>query len=154
VPLALNGRPGRRWLLGLALAGPAAWLAWHASRGVPSAAPGGPWLRGHVEMAQDLRAQLRQDDTVLIFALVVDGPRTPVAQLTRRAAELPLDFELNASHAVTPGFRLSPSTRLVAGARIVAAGQGDGGSARLLGYSKPVATGAEGVAVVIQMAPH
>ena len=41
-------------------------------------------------------------DTVFIFARAIDGPEVPVAVVQRSAADLPLEFSLSDSQAMSP----------------------------------------------------
>lgn len=113
---------------------------------LPSA---GAQLSGRVLLAPALQAEVKADDTVFIFARVLDGPRGPVALLKRRAGELPLDFVLDERAATNPTLRLSPSMRLVVGARIARAGQDEPQPGDLQGVLAPVGVGSSGLVVEI-----
>lgn len=141
-------------VLGLLVAG----TAWYAGRGMPQAQRGvasapsggsGAQLSGRVVLTAALQTRVKPDDTVLIVARVLDGPRTPVAVLKRRASELPLDFKLDESAATTPTLRLSPSMQLVVAARILRAGQAAAEPGDLLGTSAPVPVGTHGLVIEI-----
>ena len=142
-------------LLLLAVAGAAAVYAWRNGRQVqpgsavaPTASIGAQ-LTGRVMLSAALQARVKPEDTVLIVARVLDGPRTPVAVQKRRASELPLDFKLDDSAATTPTLRLSPSMQLVVAARILRAGQAAAEPGDLLGTSPPVAVGTHGLVIEI-----
>lgn len=115
----------------------------------PPTAGIGAQLSGRVVLDAALQARVRPDDTVLIVARVLDGPRTPVAVLKRRASELPLDFKLDDSAATTPTLRLSPSMQLVVAARILRAGQVAAEPGDLLGAAQPVPVGTHGLVIEI-----
>ena len=118
----------------------------------PAAAPTagiGAQLSGRVVLSAALQARVQPDDTVLIVARVLDGPRTPVAVQRRRASELPLDFKLDDSAATTPTLRLSPSMQLVVAARILRAGQAAAEPGDLLGTAHPVPVGTHGLIIDI-----
>ena len=154
---------GRRgWLTAglatvLAAAGAVAWRG----RQAPAVAPTLPLTpptpltppvliaSGRVELASALRAKVREGDTVIVVARVVDGPRTPVALLRLRAQDWPLAFTLDAASATAPTLRLSPSIQLVVGVRISRSGQAEPQAGELFGYSTPVAVGAPGVLIEI-----
>lgn len=130
--------------------------AWYAGRGkaqrAVAAAPSGgigAQLSGRVVLDAALQARVKPDDTVLIVARVLDGPRTPVAVLKRRANELPFEFTLDENAATTPTLRLSPSMQLVVAARILRAGQAVAETGDLQGSSLPVPVGARGVLIEI-----
>ena len=131
---------------------------WYARSGGTQARPGvvpaahsgiGAQLSGRVVLSAALQARVQPEDTVLIVARVLDGPRMPVAVLRRRAGELPLDFTLDDSTATTPTLRLSPSMQLVVAARILRAGQAVAQPGDLQGISLPVPVGSRGLLVEI-----
>ena len=109
----------------------------------------GAQITGRVVLSAALQARVQPEDTVLIVAGVLDGPRMPVAVLKRRASELPLDFTLDDSAATTPTLRLSPSMQLVVAARILRAGQAVAQPGDLQGISLPVPVGSRGLLVEI-----
>ncbi len=82
-----------------------------------ASAPGAA-VAGRVTLAPGLLGRVAPDDSVFIFARAVDGPRMPLAILKRRAAELPFDFRLDDSMAMTPQTRLSSARQVLVGARI------------------------------------
>jgi cytochrome c-type biogenesis protein CcmH len=112
-------------------------------------ATAGARISGKVEVAAALKARVRPDDTVLIFARVVDGPRMPVAVLKRRGAELPLAFVLDDSTAMSPNLKLSPSTLVIVGVRVSRSGQAAAQPGDLQGFSDPVAVGTAGLRITI-----
>ena len=114
-----------------------------------SVASAGAQLSGRVVLHATLKARVNPDDTVLIVARLLDGPRTPVAVMKRRASELPLDFKLDDSAATTPTLRLSPSMQLVVAARILRAGQAAAEPGDLLGTAQPVPVGTHGLLIEI-----
>lgn len=119
-----------------------------ASTPVP-AATGPARITGSVELAAALRAQVAPGDTVFVFARAVDGPRMPLAIVRRRAAELPFDFALDDSLAMSPQSRLSGVARVVVGARISRSGSATPQPGDLRGESGPVAVGSGGLRLTI-----
>lgn len=115
----------------------------------PAAAGAGAQVSGRVVLAAALQGRIKPDDTVLIFARLVDGPRMPVAVLKRRAGDLPLDFKLDESTAMSPSLRLSPSMQLVVGARVSRSGQAMPQPGDLQGFSQPVPVGSSGLQIEI-----
>lgn len=135
----------------LVLATATAWAWW--TQWPPAAAdrsPPGAQLSGRVVLAPELASQVKPDDTVFIFARLLDGPRMPVAQLKRRAADLPLTFNLDAAAATNPTLRLSPSMQLVVSARVSRSGQAAPQAGDLWGASPPVPVGTAGLLIEIQ----
>ena len=101
------------------------------------------------ELAAAVRDKVGPDDVVFIFARAVDGPRMPLAALRARAADLPLDFVLDDSHAVMPGSNLSSAQQVRIEVRVSKSGQAAAGKGDLTGKSPAVKPGAKGVRVVI-----
>jgi cytochrome c-type biogenesis protein CcmH len=85
--------------------------------------------------------------TLFIFARAADGPPMPLAAIKRPAGDLPLRFELNDSHALSPGTRLADAGPLLVGARISANGSATPQPGDLEGLTGPVAAGASGLAI-------
>lgn len=115
----------------------------------PGPAAASPRISGRITLAPALKSRVLPDDTVLIFARLVDGPRLPVALLKRRAAELPLDFVLDERSALNPSLRLSPSMQVVVGARVSRTGQATPQSGDLQGFAEPVSVGSHGLLIEI-----
>ena len=116
----------------------------------PALAPAG--ISGRVELAPALAAQAAPDDTVFIFARPAEGSRMPLALLKKRVRDLPADFSLDDSMAMTPAARLSGAARVVVGARVSKSGQAMPQPGDLEGLSEPVAPGATGLRIVIGQA--
>jgi cytochrome c-type biogenesis protein CcmH len=112
-------------------------------------ATAGPQVSGRIELSAALKAQVRPEDMVMIFARVVDGPRMPIAALRREARELPLDFVLDDKAALNPGLKLSPSMLVIVGVRISKSGQAGAQPGDLQGFSDPVPVGTKGLRIEI-----
>ncbi len=115
----------------------------------PDLAAASPRISGRITLAPALKSRVLPDDTVLIFARLVDGPRLPVAVIKRRAAELPLDFVLDERSALNPSLRLSPSMQVVVGARVSRTGQTIPQSGDLQGFAEPVSVGSHGLLIEV-----
>jgi cytochrome c-type biogenesis protein CcmH len=152
----------RHWLAALEVLDPQSQAATNLRAGVAearrkAAAAGGQGVAsaaarvsGRVTLSPALKARVQPDDTVLIFARLVDGPRMPVALLKRRAAELPLDFQLDESTAMNPSLRLSPSMQVVVGVRVSRTGQAMTQPGDLQGFSAPVPVGTGGLKIEVK----
>lgn len=117
---------------------------------VPAAAAGGPGLAGTVTLAPALKAKASPDDTVFIFARPADGARMPLAIVRKQVKDLPFEFKLDDTQAMSPATRLSTMTGpVIVGARISKSGQAMPQPGDLEGLSAPVAVGSRGVAVTI-----
>ena len=110
---------------------------------------GGPAISGRVELGAALAAQAAPDDTVFIFARPAEGSRMPLAILKKRVRDLPLEFKLDDSLAMSPQARLSQAQRVVVGARVSKSGQAMPQAGDLEVLSAPVAPGASGLHLVI-----
>ncbi len=132
-----------RQAAGLAPAAPAT----TADTSAPALAPAG--VSGRVELAPAMAAKASPDDTVFIFARAAEGSRMPLALLRKRVRDLPAEFSLDDSMAMTPAARLSGAARVVVGARVSKSGQALPQPGDLEGLAEPVAPGATGLRIVI-----
>lgn len=113
------------------------------------AVPANSAVSGRVELAASLKDKVKPDDVVFIFARAVDGPRMPLAALRVRAGDLPMDFKLDDSQALSPETKLSSVAQLRVEVRISKSGTATPGSGDLTGKSGPVKPGTKGLRVSI-----
>jgi len=106
-------------------------------------------IRGRVSLAPALRAQVRPDDTVFIVARAAQGPRMPLAILRLRAADLPVDFTLDDSTAMSPQMRLSGFADVVVSARVSRTGQALPETGDLVGTPAQTRVGTRGLVLQI-----
>jgi cytochrome c-type biogenesis protein CcmH len=106
-------------------------------------------VRGEVRMAPALKERARADDTVFVFVRAADGPRMPLAVLTRKVHELPAKFQLDDSLAMASGLKVSRFPRLIVAARVSKSGSAQPQAGDLQGASGVVKPGASGVVVTI-----
>jgi cytochrome c-type biogenesis protein CcmH len=106
-------------------------------------------VTGKVELAPALAARAAPDDTVFIFARPAAGARMPLAILKKRVRDLPVDFTLDDSMAMSPAARLSGAGQVVVGARVSKSGQAMPQAGDLEGLSAAVAPGQQGLRIVI-----
>jgi len=104
----------------------------------PAAAPGTARLTGVVQLAGALAAQAAPGDTVFVFARAAEGPRMPLAILKMRVSDLPLNFTLDDSTAMSPQMKLSNFPRVIVGARISRSGDAMPRAGDLVGQVGPV----------------
>lgn len=71
------------------------------------AAPSQAGLRGTVRLSPAMAAHVRQGDTLFVVARAAETGRTPVAVLKLEAGGLPVAFQLDDRHAMSPQLRLS-----------------------------------------------
>jgi cytochrome c-type biogenesis protein CcmH len=115
---------------------------------VSGAAPGAA-VRGRVELAPALAAQAGPDDTVFVFARPAQGSRMPLAILKKQVRDLPFDFTLDDSLAMSPQARISQAGQVIVGVRVSKSGQAMPQPGDLQGFSAPVQPGATGLKLVI-----
>jgi cytochrome c-type biogenesis protein CcmH len=115
----------------------------------PAAASTGARVSGRVSLSPQLAAKAAPGDTVFIFARAVEGPRMPLAIQRKTVADLPIDFTLDDSMAMSPAMKLSNFPRVVVGARISKSGNAMPSPGDLSGQLSDVKLGAEGLQIVI-----
>jgi len=104
-----------------------------------------PFVAGRVTVAAALQGKIGPDDTVFIFARPTDGSRMPVALLKKRGSELPLDFALDDTLAMTPQARLSQHAQVMLGVRVSRRGDAIPVKGDLEGELGPVKLGSSGL---------
>lgn len=115
----------------------------------PAAATAGASVSGRVTLSPALAAKAAPEDTLFVFARAVSGPRIPLAVLKKRVADLPLNFTLDDTLAMSPELKLSGFGEVIVSARISKSGNAIPQSGDLQGGSGPVKLGARGVAIAI-----
>jgi cytochrome c-type biogenesis protein CcmH len=106
-------------------------------------------VSGKASLAPSVSGKVGPDDTVFIFARPAEGSRMPLAVLRKRVRDLPLEFRLDDSMAMTPVAKLSGQAQVVVGARVSKSGNPVAQPGDFEGLSSPVKPGATGIAIVI-----
>jgi cytochrome c-type biogenesis protein CcmH len=106
-------------------------------------------ITGMVRISPDLAGKVGPGDTVFIFARAEQGPRMPLAILRKQARDLPIEFALDDSMAMSPSAKLSDHPRVVIGARVSKTANASPQPGDLQGLSAPVKTGAGRVNITI-----
>ncbi|MEO6407684.1 MAG: c-type cytochrome biogenesis protein CcmI [Burkholderiaceae bacterium] len=106
-------------------------------------------IEGSVTLSQSLAGKARPDDTLFVFARVATGGGIPLAVVRKKVKDLPLNFTLDDSMAMSPQHTLSTATGVVVSARISRSGNAMPASGDLQGVSVPVQPGARGVRIEI-----
>ena len=106
-------------------------------------------ITGRVTLAPALIARTAPGDTVFVFARAAEGPRMPLAIVRRSVADLPFDFTLDDSSAMSPQMKLSGAMRVIVGARVSRSGNAMPQAGDLRGESGAMGASGEGVRLVI-----
>jgi cytochrome c-type biogenesis protein CcmH len=114
----------------------------------PAAAPTST-VTGSVTVAPAMAGNVSGSETLFIFARAENGPRVPLAVLRKTARELPLQFALDDSQAMSPGMNLSSAASVRIEARISRTGNAVPQPGDLVGTSGVVKPGARDVRIVV-----
>ncbi|MBI5918662.1 MAG: c-type cytochrome biogenesis protein CcmI [Nitrosomonadales bacterium] len=115
------------------------------------AAPAGGRERitGSVEIDPALLAQASPEDTVFILARAAEGPKMPLAILRAQVKNLPAQFALDDSLAMSPQMKISNFDQVVIVARVSKSGQATPQPGDIQGESAPVKPGSKGLKITI-----
>lgn len=97
-------------------------------------------IRGHVSLSETAMAQVKESDTVFIFAKALSGPQMPLAVVRRPVTDLPFEFSLNDTQSMVDGSNLSSVDTVVVTAKISAQGNALATNPELESRSESVAT--------------
>ena len=128
---------------------PAAVTAATPATASASGAGGEATVSGSVAIAPALAGRASPGDTVFIFARAVAGSRVPLAVLRKQLRDLPLDFRLDDSMAMTSAAKLSNAKQVVVGVRVSKSGNAIAAAGDLVGESGPIALGARGIKIEV-----
>lgn len=106
-------------------------------------------VSGSVKLSAELKSKVQPGDTLFVFARAAQGPRIPLAILKLQAKDLPVNFTLDDSMAMSPQMKLSSVSEIVVGARISRGGDAVPRAGDLEGASQAVKVGTKGVTVTI-----
>lgn len=106
-------------------------------------------LSGSVRLSAALAKQASPTDTVFIYARAAEGSRMPLAIQRHQVKDLPLEFKLDDSSAMTSASRLSQFPKVIISARVSKSGQAVPAPGDLVGESAAVVNTASGVTVEI-----
>jgi cytochrome c-type biogenesis protein CcmH len=105
----------------------------------------GATVSGRVSLRPGLKSQVGADDTVFIFARAPAGSKMPLAILRKKVRDLPIEFTLDESMAMSPAASLATAQQVVVGARISKSGLAAPSPGDWQVFSAPVAVGASGL---------
>lgn len=122
-----------------------------AAQAIASTKPAGTGasVSGRVSLASALRDKVQPGDTVFVFARATQGPRMPLAVQRAHVSDLPLDFKLDDSMAMSPALKLSSFAELRVEARVSRSGSATPAAGDLIGTGPVVKPGASQIAVQI-----
>jgi cytochrome c-type biogenesis protein CcmH len=121
--------------------------------GQSSASAGTGTVSGTVTISAAMAKNAQPDDTLFVFARAAEGSRMPLAILRKQVKDLPLNFSLNDSMAMSPASALSAaSSKIIVGARVSKSGNAMPQPGDLSGQSAPVAVGSTGLQIEIKEA--
>ncbi|KGD92262.1 cytochrome C biogenesis protein [Achromobacter sp. RTa] len=119
-----------------------------AASAAPGAAASTARIRGRASIADALRSQVAPTDTVFILARPEDGPRMPLAILRMQVADLPRDFVLDDSSAMSPDATLSRAGKVRVEIRVSRSGAAAARPGDLGGALSDVGIQADGLELV------
>jgi cytochrome c-type biogenesis protein CcmH len=106
-------------------------------------------LSGSVSLDPKLVASVNPDDAVFIYARAAEGSRMPLAMLRRQVKDLPMNFLLDDSMAMSPQANLSSAREVIVAVRISKSGQAVAQPGDLEGDSGKLAVGSQDIKVLI-----
>jgi cytochrome c-type biogenesis protein CcmH len=115
----------------------------------PSALVSAKAVSGSVTLSPAMAKLAAPDDTVFIFARAAEGARMPLAILRKQVKDLPIQFTLDDTLAMSPAAKISGAPSVIVGARISKTGEALPKAGDLSGQAGPVPLGSTGVKIEI-----
>ena len=121
-----------------------------------SSGPSGPAasalnVSGQISLSAALKAKASPNDAVFVYATPANGDRMPLAIMKTTVSQLPLNFTLDDSTAMTPERKLSTAGEVLIKVRVSKSGNAMPQSGDLTGASDgPVKVGAKGLKIEIK----
>jgi cytochrome c-type biogenesis protein CcmH len=112
-------------------------------------APSAGVVSGTVTLAAALAGKAAPGDTVFVFARAAEGSRIPLALVRKQVKDLPIQFTLDDSMAMSPATNLSSVKQVIVGARISKSGNAVPQAGDLQGLSAAVPVGTSGLKIEI-----
>ena len=114
------------------------------------AATSGLNVTGQVNLSASLKSKASPNDVVFIYATPANGDRMPLAIFKTTVSQLPLNFTLDDSTAMTPDRKLSEAGEVMVKVRVSKSGNAMPQSGDLSGSLGPVKVGAKGLKLEIK----
>ena len=115
-----------------------------------SALASGLNVTGQVNLSASLKSKASPNDVVFIYATPANGDRMPLAIFKTTVSQLPLNFTLDDSSAMTPDRKLSAAGEVMVKVRVSKSGNAMPQSGDLSGSLGPVKVGAKGLKLEIK----
>ena len=115
-----------------------------------SAINSGLTVSGQVSIAVALKDKVKPSDVVFVYATPANGERMPLAIFKTTVAQLPFDFTLDDSTAMTPARKLSSAGEVLVKVRVSKTGNAMPQSGDLAGTLGPVKVGAKALKLEIK----
>lgn len=106
-------------------------------------------ITGHVTLSADLLAKAAPTDFVFILARAAEGPKMPLAVIRKQVKDLPMEFTLDDSMAMTQQMKLSGFDKVVVLARVSKTGTPMAQPGDLEGSAGIVKPGRKGLNITI-----
>jgi cytochrome c-type biogenesis protein CcmH len=107
-------------------------------------------VSGTVSLSPALASQASPEDTVFVFARGPEGKGMPLAILRKKVKDLPLQFTLDDSLAMSPAAKISGVDSVIVSARISKTGEAFPQAGDLSGQTGPVKLGSSSLKVEIR----
>ena len=108
-------------------------------------------VTGQISLSDAMKAKASPNDAVFVYATPANGDRMPLAILKTTVSQLPLNFTLDDSSAMTPERKLSTAGEVLVKVRVSKSGNAMPQSGDLTGASAgPVTVGAKGLKIEIK----
>ncbi len=114
------------------------------------AATSGLNVTGQVNLSASLKSKASPNDVVFIYATPANGDRMPLAIFKTTVSQLPFNFTLDDSTAMTPDRKLSAAGEVMVKVRVSKSGNAMPQSGDLSGSLGPVKVGAKGLKLEIK----
>ena len=75
-------------------------------------------IQGSISLSDELVSQVLPEDTVFVFARAATGSRMPLAIVRKQVKDIPFDFTLDDSQAMSASTMLSSASQVIVGARV------------------------------------
>lgn len=121
------------------------------TKAAPAAAASALNVSGQISLSAALKAKVSPNDAVFVYATPANGDRMPLAIMKTTVSQLPLNFMLDDSTAMTPERKLSMAGEVLVKVRVSKSGNAMPQSGDLTGASEgPVKVGAKGLKIEIK----